>query len=791
MEKQQFLNKFEELKSPANAERWAVLQLWLVEAKSDGEIGTALGKDRSTATRKIGEICKHFGTVAKGKKEQRQHLVLLFRRYCKDFEVHPSIYPDWVDGDSSDRPQSPTNSQNIPTPEPSPELTTLEFIGRDRQPAVTNHIASEDMQKLRLIERNDASQSEERAYRDANHTVRQLQPDHFNVPNPSRYFKGRDPDLDNLWQTFSSTNCTSQVQVITGMGGMGKTQLAIQYAHLHKQDYRLIRWLRAESPVTLAEDFATLAIGLNLPEKDADDQNIRINAVKRSLSLQNGWLLIFDNAQNLKDIEPYLLYQASGHILVTSQKQSEWRSRTVVFPLSKLSLNDAIAFLLEQTGQKDTYAAHELAQKLDGLPLALAQASAYIDRTSCTIQAYLNLYQTCQTQLLNLGFIETDYNLTVATTWQLAFEKISANFPAAVKLLNMCAFLDPDNIPEVLFLQQTEDVQIFTSPLEFDEAIATLRDYSLIERGEDLLSIHRLVQTVTINRMSKSIQEELVESLLHQLKKYLTFDYYDKNIWAIFKRYLPHANVAIDHANNLAIVNSDLIIIQSNIGQYLIFCGRVNEAELHLTTSIKNTEKLTQTQKLLCRDLEYLLIESYHNLSSVYQEKSQFEKMVDCHTKEVDLCVKLYGENHFRTISARRCLGCSYIHKGELNIGEQIVLQALELSKAKHQNTSKEKAFSNTLLGVVMSKRKEWNQAIFFYKLAESQFSDAGLNETHHAVGVIYYRMMQAYEALGDLIKREEYFIKSRTALKDSQLNHLCNLDFKELRRKLGLPELS
>ncbi|MEI6332812.1 MAG: ATP-binding protein [Pseudanabaena sp. ELA645] len=132
MEKQQFLNKFEELKSPANAERWAVLQLWLVDAKSDGEIATALGKDRSTATRKIIEICKHFGTVAKGKKDQRQHLVLLFRKYCKDFEVHPSVYPDWVDGNLSDRPQPLANPPNIPTPAPIPELTTLEFIGRDR-----------------------------------------------------------------------------------------------------------------------------------------------------------------------------------------------------------------------------------------------------------------------------------------------------------------------------------------------------------------------------------------------------------------------------------------------------------------------------------------------------------------------------------------------------------------------------------------------------------------------------------------------------------------------------------
>jgi tetratricopeptide (TPR) repeat protein len=149
MEKQQFLNKFEELKSPANAERWAVLQLWLVEAKSDGEIAKALGKDRSTATRKIGEICKHFGTVAKGKKEQRQHLVLLFRRHCKDFEVHPSIYPDWLDGNLSDRPQPSTNPKTIPTPEPIPELTTLDFIGRDRD--LTNLANLSKQYKIVLI----------------------------------------------------------------------------------------------------------------------------------------------------------------------------------------------------------------------------------------------------------------------------------------------------------------------------------------------------------------------------------------------------------------------------------------------------------------------------------------------------------------------------------------------------------------------------------------------------------------------------------------------------------------
>ena len=118
MDKQQFLNKFKELQSSANAELREVLKLWLVEGKSDQEIANALDKDRSTATRKIGDICKHFGTDVHGVKAQRQHLVLLFRRYCLDFEVDHSIYPDWVDtSEISDRPLpplTPTNQPNIP-----------------------------------------------------------------------------------------------------------------------------------------------------------------------------------------------------------------------------------------------------------------------------------------------------------------------------------------------------------------------------------------------------------------------------------------------------------------------------------------------------------------------------------------------------------------------------------------------------------------------------------------------------------------------------------------------------
>jgi hypothetical protein len=149
MDKQSFLEKLKELKSSANAELREVLKLWLVEGKSDEEIAIALGKTaRTTGVRKIGEICKHFGTDAKGKKEQRQHLVLLFRKFCSDFEVHPSIYPEWVAGSSGDRP--PTPQPDTSTPD-APRFISPDFIGRDDEVAFIHHLTAQGAKCILIL----------------------------------------------------------------------------------------------------------------------------------------------------------------------------------------------------------------------------------------------------------------------------------------------------------------------------------------------------------------------------------------------------------------------------------------------------------------------------------------------------------------------------------------------------------------------------------------------------------------------------------------------------------------
>jgi hypothetical protein len=146
--------------------------------------------------------------------------------------------------------------------------------------------------------------------------IRKLLPPIWNIPqhqNPN--FTGREGILKELRLALSSEEPAAWKQAITGMGGVGKTQLTVEYIYRHKTDYRVICWIRSEEPATIAADYASLAVDLNLPEKDFEDQTEIVRAVKRWLEHNPDWLLIFDNAQDPSGIRNYLPQGGAGHVI--------------------------------------------------------------------------------------------------------------------------------------------------------------------------------------------------------------------------------------------------------------------------------------------------------------------------------------------------------------------------------------------------------------------------------------------------------------------------------------------
>src|SRR3990170_1038191 len=179
----------------------------------------------------------------------------------------------------------------------------------------------------------------------------------WNVPYPRNpFFTGREEVLEQLRKVLatSKTAALSQPQAICGLGGIGKTQTAVEYAYRYRDKYDTVLWAKGDSVESLISDFVAISSWLNLPDKDAKDQNLAVVAVKRWLESNNGWLLIFDNADDPKIIEDFIPPNPKGHILLTSRAQVfDNLGITNPLELDKMLPDEAKQFLIKRTGRSN------------------------------------------------------------------------------------------------------------------------------------------------------------------------------------------------------------------------------------------------------------------------------------------------------------------------------------------------------------------------------------------------------------------------------------------------------
>lgn len=311
--------------------------------------------------------------------------------------------------------------------------------------------------------------------------------------NPN--FTGRDDILDALHQQLSSGDPAALTQATIGLGGVGKTQLAIEYANRYSAEYDGIWWLHAENPTVLALEYAALAQPLGLGQLSQPDAITRVRA---ALGHKERFLLVFDNATTPESLEDYLPRGVLRRVLITSRNHDWPYARA--HDIQQMTIGEAVEFLLRRTQQKDRRAATEIAELLGGLPLALEQAAAYVAAKRKTLAEYLRLLAKFGLQLLEKGKVY-DYRKTVASTWTVAMDDLKEESPAASDLLTLCAFLAPDAIRLSDFVFASEHLPeplaaAVQDELKLDEIKESLLRYSLITAAGDDISVHRLVQEV-------------------------------------------------------------------------------------------------------------------------------------------------------------------------------------------------------------------------------------------------------------------------------------------------------
>jgi tetratricopeptide (TPR) repeat protein len=407
----------------------------------------------------------------------------------------------------------------------------------------------------------------------------------WNLPHSrNRNFTGREEMLSELRKALDSGQTAALTQAISGLGGVGKTQLATEYAYRHTESYDVVWWVRSEQPASLRADYAGLAAKLDLPEKDAQEQQAVIDAVKEWLNHNRNWLLVLDNAPNAGAVREYVPASGAGHIIVTS-RDPKWRGAATLINVKTLPRSEAVEFLLKRTGQDDTEAAATLAEELGCLPLALEQAGAYIDECGRTISRYLDLFRKEKIEVLRRGKPSTDYPDTVATTWELSFRQVESENPAAGDLLKLCAFFAPEKIslqvikdganhlPEPLASAAAGD------SLAFDDAIAALRRYSLIEVEGEFISVHRLVQAVTQSRMDEAAVRVWTEAAVRILENAFPYDSDDFRTWGTCAPLLTHALTALADAEVLKIDAHVTASLLNKVGGYLLGRAEFKQAE--------------------------------------------------------------------------------------------------------------------------------------------------------------------------------------------------------------------
>ncbi len=573
-----------------------------------------------------------------------------------------------------------------------------------------------------------------------------------NIPfshNPN--FTGRVDLLEKLQEALSSGEhaAITDYQAITGLGGVGKTQLALEYAYNHLDDYQVIWWVRSEDTATLAADYANLAAKLALPEKTSQDQSTIISAVRSWLEQNDGWLLVFDNAQDPGDLKDYLPKVSGGHVIITS-RESNWGGTAKTLPVDVFSREESIEFLRKRTGGED--GAEALADALGDLPLALEQAGAYIEETGITLSDYLSRFQEEQVEVLKRGK-PSSYPATVATTWELSFKRVQAESDAGADLLRLCAFLAPDNIPKSLLAEGAELLPeplayVVTKPLEFDDAVAAPKRYSLLTFADNLLSIHRLVQAVTRNRLSDEGQRIWAEAALRLVDGSFPDSNYVR-AWPSCSAILPHALAAAKCAEYLRVAPNTTGRLLNMAGIYLRRRGDLDGAKsvYEKALSILNEAYLKGSTH---PDVAMTL----GNLGTVLVDKGDLDGAKAAYEQSLAIFKEVYGPDSTHPDVAKTLVGIGNVLHGDPDGAESAYEQALAIFKEVYGPDSTHPDVAMTLgnLGNVLVQKDDLDGAKAAYEQALTIFKEVyGPDSTHPDVAMTLGNLGIVLHKTGDL----------------------------------------
>jgi len=536
-------------------------------------------------------------------------------------------------------------------------------------------------------------------------------------------FTGREALLDLLHQRLSTarTAALTQAQALYGLGGIGKTRAAVEYAFHYGDDYTHVFWMQATSRETLVADCVTLASLLELPGQDGQDQMLVVKAVKRWLAAHEDWLLILDNADDLPLAQEFLPTRHKGYVLFTTRAQAAGALAASI-EVEQLTLQEGTLLLLrwskrldldtplEQAQAVDRAAAESIAREMDGLPLAIVQAGAYVEETGCSLADYLRLYATHRKDLLaRRGRLVLDYPATVATTWSLSFQQVEQQSPAAAEVLRLCAFLAADAIPEELLVRGAAELgavlgAVARDPFQLNEALEVLHRYSLVRRdgSTHLLNIHRLVQAVLRESMDQQTQRVWAERTVRSVNA--AFPEADAGTGVLHQSYLPHIQECATLITQYQLYFPEAARLLYQAGAVLYAQGFYPQSQsLHEFALAIREQVFGPEHPAVAESLNALAI-----LARIQGDDKQAERL---HQQALAIREKTLGPDHPTTAFSLNNLGVLYRSQGKYEQAEPLLQQALSIREQSPGSEHPDTLMTSINLAKLYIEQRKYEQA--------------------------------------------------------------------------------
>ncbi len=339
------------------------------------------------------------------------------------------------------------------------------------------------------------------------------------VPPRNKNFTGRTDILEQLRDRAAGSTAAllskeSLPQALQGLGGVGKTAVAIEYAHRYGADYDLVCWIRADQTPLVRSALAGLAgyLGLAAPSATGIDQTTQgvLDALRRGEPYSR-WLLIFDNADQPEELLSFIP-GGPGDVLITSRNH-RWGPIVDTIALDVFERAESIQFLLKRGPRRLTEAdADRLAESLGDLPLALEQAGAVLYESLMSVDEYLRLLSERVADILAQG-VALEYPSSMTAAWQISVAQLRQQSPQALELLRCCAFVGPEPIPREVFKLGSEESAtgvgaLIADPIELSTAISVLGRFALVKMDGPYLTVHRLIQALLRNELGPAEQSK-------------------------------------------------------------------------------------------------------------------------------------------------------------------------------------------------------------------------------------------------------------------------------------------